>query len=289
MIRNRRFSDIVLDALLYLWVGLFALLCVLPLYLVIVSSFTEEKAIMKNGYTLWPSAWSTEAYRLIFRGGEVLHAYQVSIITTLVGTLLSVVIMAGLAYGLASTRMKSRHFVSLFVYFTMVFSGGLLPWYIAMTGLLKLQNSLWAIILPPLFQPFWLFVMRNFFRALPRDLLEAALIDGAGELTILVRIVLPLSLPVLATVSLFIAVMYWNDWFTASILTNIRTLPVLIIQMINNLTFIKVAMQHGGQFIAIPTRAIQMATIVVAIGPIVLLYPFLQRYFVKGLTLGSIK
>jgi ABC-type glycerol-3-phosphate transport system permease component len=288
-VRERSWSGVLLDVLIYGFVGLFALFCFLPLWLVIIASLTDEAAILKYGYTLWPAQWSFEAYRLVFSGGTVADAYQVSIFTTVVGTLVSVATMAALAYGLASTRMKNRNFISLFVYFTMVFSGGLLPWYVVMTKVLGLQNTIWALILPPLFQPFWLFVMRNFFRALPRELLEAAWMDGANDFVILLRIVLPLSTPVIATVSLFIAVMYWNDWFTAAILTSIKNLPLLVIQMINNIAWIQTSMQYGGKFIRIPARALQMATVVMTIGPIVLLYPFLQRYFVRGLTLGGIK
>lgn len=289
MVRKNTFGSVLADLVIYSFVGLFALFAALPLYLVIVSSFTDEAAILKYGYTLWPPKWSLDAYYFIVNGSTVIQAYKVSILTTVVGTILSVVVMAGLAYGLASARMKNRNFIALFVYFTMIFSGGLLPWYVVMTRTLGLQNTIWAIILPPLIQPFWLFVMRNFFRALPRELLEAAWMDGANDFVILARVVIPLSLPVLATVTLFIAVMYWNDWFTAAILTSMKNLPVLVIQMINNIDYIQTSMQYGGRFQRIPARSIQMATVVLTIGPVVLLYPFLQRYFVRGLTLGSIK
>jgi putative aldouronate transport system permease protein len=178
----------------------------------------------------------------------------------------------------------------------MVFSGGLIPWFITCRSL-GLYDNIWALIVPMLMNPWWVFILRNYFNSLPSEILESARIDGASDWTILARVVLPLSMPVLATTALFVAVAYWNDWWHGVILldfADFRPLQVIILRIINSIRAIRQAMQYEGTTMAIdtsqiPAKSIRMATVVVTIGPIVLVYPFVQRYFIRGLTVGSIK
>jgi putative aldouronate transport system permease protein len=221
--------------------------------------------------------------------------YQVTIFITVVGTAGSIVAMSGLGYVLSLKRLKHRDALAFYVFFPMIFAPGIVPWFIVCRNILMLKDTIWALILPMMVQPFWVFVLRNFFKTIPDEIVESARMDGASDSVILFRIVLPLSTPVLATVGLFMAVAYWNDWFNGVMLLDFapfRPLAVIIFTMVNNLKAIADAMQQGGVAInlgSLPTLAIRMATAVITIGPIILVYPFVQRYFVKGLIMGAIK
>ena len=276
---------------------LFTLFCFLPFYLLVISSFTDQQVLQVDGYSLWPRKFSIEAYQWVLKGKQVLVGYQVSTFVTVVGTFLSVALMSGVAYALSVKKFKFRNQLSFYIYFTMIFSGGLIPWFIT-CRMLGLYDNIWALIVPMLMNPWWIFILRNYFNGLPGEIMESAVIDGASDWTILTRIVLPLSTPVLATTALFVAVAYWNDWWHGVILldfADFRPLQVLILRIINSIRAIRQAMaMEGGSSLAIssaqiPAKSIRMAIVVVTIGPIILLYPFVQRYFIKGLTVGSVK
>jgi len=196
---------------------------------------------------------------------------------------------------MAARRFKARNAVAFYVFFTMIFAPGIVPWFITCRNLLHLKDNIAALIIPMMTQPFWVFVLRNFFASLPEEIIESAYIDGATDAQILYQIVLPLSTPAIATVGLFMAVAYWNDWFLAVMLLDFapfRPLAVIIMRMITNITALATAMQQQGVMPSIdmlPPYSIRMATASVTIGPIILAYPFVQRYFVKGLTLGAVK
>jgi putative aldouronate transport system permease protein len=295
--RYTKLSDRLFTAFNYVAVSVFTLLCFVPFYLLVISSLTDAQVLQVDGYTLWPRKFSLEAYRWVLRGQQVLTGYQVSVFVTIVGTLLSVMLMSGVAYALSTKKLKWRNQLSFYVYFTMIFGGGIIPWFITMR-MLGLFDNIWALIVPMLINPWWIFILRNYFNSLPGEIMESAFIDGASDWTILTRIVLPLSTPVLATTALFVAVAYWNDWWHGVILlqfAEFRPLQVLILRVINSIRAIRAAMQMpGGQTLAIgteqiPAKSIRMAIVMVTIGPIILLYPFVQRYFIKGLTVGSIK
>jgi putative aldouronate transport system permease protein len=295
--RYTKLSDKLFTAFNYVAVSVFTLLCFVPFYLLVISSLTDAQVLQVDGYTLWPRKFSLEAYRWVLRGQQVLTGYQVSVFVTIVGTLLSVMLMSGVAYALSTKKLKWRNQLSFYVYFTMIFGGGIIPWFITMR-MLGLFDNIWALIVPMLINPWWIFILRNYFNSLPGEIMESAFIDGASDWTILTRIVLPLSTPVLATTALFVAVAYWNDWWHGVILlqfAEFRPLQVLILRVINSIRAIRAAMQMpGGQTLAIgteqiPAKSIRMAIVMVTIGPIILLYPFVQRYFIKGLTVGSIK
>ena len=295
MIEKRTATDRVFDFLIYAFLALFALFCLFPFWIMIVSSLTDDLVLRQDGYLPWARKWSLEAFRWVISGNDMRTGYAVTIFVTVVGTICSLFVMSGLAYVLSLKRLKGRNKLAFYVFFTMVFVPGLIPWFITSRNLLHMHDNIWALILPMMVQPFWVFVLRNFFASLPSELIESAYIDGASDSTILLRIVLPLSTPALATVGLFMAVAYWNDWFLGVMLldfANFRPLSVIILKMVNNVQAIQAAMKQPGVSInlaGLPTLSIRMATAVITIGPIILAYPFVQRYFVRGLTLGSVK
>ena len=288
-------GDRVVTVATYIYISLFTLFCLFPFWIMVVASFTDDMVLRQDGYLPWARVWSLEAYKWVLRGSEVRTGYMVTVFVTVVGTLCSLLVMSGLAYLMSVKRLKGRNKVAFYVFFTMVFVPSLIPWFITCRNLLGLHDNIWALILPMMVQPFWVFVLRNFFASLPTEIMESAYLDGATDVTILFRIVLPLSKPALATVGLFMAVAYWNDWFLGVMLLDFapfRPLSVIILKMVNNVQAIQAAAQYPGVSIkldAIPTLGIRMATACITIGPIILIYPFVQRYFVRGLTLGAIK
>lgn len=293
MIDDKSLSSRLLTFFSYTIIGGFTLFCLAPIWLLIVGSFTDEDSLLVNGYRLWAKEWSVEAYEYVFRGQGMRIAYGISVLVTVVGTLLSLAIMCGLAYVLSAKHFRGRHKLAFYVYFTMIMSGGLVPWYITMR-MLGLVNNIWALIVPLLVNPWWILVLRNFFGQLPSEIMESAMIDGATDVQVLFRIVLPLSLPALATVGLFTAVAYWNDWFHGAMLLTLvdfRPLATLLLRMMRQIRALQEAMRAGADvpITNVPAMSIRMATTVVTVGPIILLYPFVQRYFIKGLTLGSIR
>ena len=295
MIEKKSVFDRVADIGIYGLLGLFALFCLMPFWIMIVASFTDDLVLRQDGYLPWARAWSLEGYRWVIKGGDVRTGYMVSILVTVVGTFSSLFVMSGLGYVMALKRLKGRNKIAFYVFFTMIFTPSLIPWFITVRNLLGMYDNIWALILPMMVQPFWVFVLRNFFAALPNELLESAYMDGANDATILLKIVLPLSTPALATVGLFMAVAYWNDWFLGVMLldfANFKPLSVIILKMISNIQAIQAAMKQPGVSInlaGMPSMSIRMATACITIGPIILAYPFVQRYFVRGLTMGAVK
>jgi len=295
MIERRNFGNILFHAFNYTVLTLFALFCLLPFWIMVAASFTDDLALRQNGYLPWISKFSLEAFKWVLKGSEVRTGYMISIFVTVAGTICSLFVMSGLAYVMSLKRLKGRNKIAFYVFFVMIFVPGIVPWFVTCRNLLHLRDNVWALILPMMVQPFWVFVLRNFFATLPTEIMESAYIDGASDSTILFQIVLPLSTPVLATVGLFMAVAYWNDWFLGVMLLDFvswRPLSVLILKMVSNVQAIQAAMKQPGVSInlgSLPTLGIRMATACITIGPIILVYPFVQRYFVKGLTLGAIK
>jgi ABC-type glycerol-3-phosphate transport system permease component len=295
MIEKPTLSSRMFDLFNYAVLSLFALFCLAPFWIMVAASFTDDLVLRQEGYLPWITKFSVVAYQWVLKGQEVRIGYMVTLFVTIVGTLCSLFVMSGLAYVMSIKRLKGRNKIAFYVFFIMVFTPGIVPWFITARNLLQLHDTIWALILPMMVQPFWVFVLRSFFAQLPTEILESAYIDGASDATILFSIVLPLSTPVLATVGLFMAVAYWNDWFLGVMLLDFakfRPLSVIILKMVSNLQAIQNAMKQPGVSInlaGLPTLGIQMATACITIGPIILVYPFVQRYFVKGLTLGSVK
>jgi len=281
-----------------LGVGLFSILCVFPFLFVVIISFTDEAALSKNGYSVFPEKWSLEAYRYVFLTGEQLfRSYGVTAFVTLVGTIVSLVFISLFAYAISRRSFKYRNFFSFFAFFTMLFNGGLVPTYIVVTQLLGLKDSVWALILPLAVNAFYIMIMRTFFTiSVPESLIEAGKIDGASEFGIFVKLVLPLSLPGLATIGLFSTLGYWNDWFNALLYIDNPNLVPLQSMLMRIETSMQFLLQNAsnpsvnvGLLQSLPQDSSRMAMVVLATGPIVLAYPFFQRYFVQGLTVGAVK
>jgi putative aldouronate transport system permease protein len=270
--------------------------CILPFLLLIVSSFTDNNTILREGYSLFPSKYSLFAYEyLMINADSVFRAYGITILVTAVGTVVSLAIMAMLAYPLSRKELPYRRAWIFFVFFTMLFNGGLVPTYMVYTQFINIKNTLLAYFLPFLLvKAFYVLLMRTFFMGIEHSLIESAEIDGAGEWRIFLQIIIPLSYPVLATVGLFQAVAYWNDWFNGMIfitdgslysLQNLLNRILLDIQFLTTSTMV-VATDEGAN---IPTASVRMALAVIGVAPMLIIYPFFQKYFVKGLTVGAVK
>jgi putative aldouronate transport system permease protein len=285
----------VFDIVNYILITLFSLFCALPLVLLVIVSLTDEKSIIKNGYQLIPEKFSLEAYKMIFASGsDVFNSYLVTIFITVVGILAAVIITAMAAYTLSNKNVKHRNTLALFFFITMIFSGGIVPWYMICVKL-GLRNNILALIIPSLlFNPFNLFLVRNYMNSMPDSLRESAVIDGAGDIRIAFQIYLPLCIPVLAVIALFYGLAYWNNWWNAIMLVDTRNLYPLQYYLLKLKSDMNMLADLQGSStvlasITMPSESLKMATALITIGPIILLYPYLQRYFVKGLMIGSIK
>jgi putative aldouronate transport system permease protein len=281
-----------LSVLNYFLAGIIAIICVLPMVLVLSISLSSDHAIKQFGYQLVPKEFSVEAYRLIFRGNSsVVQGYIVSLSVTFLGTFFATLITAMAAYTLVNKNVKYRNSLAFFFFVPMVFSGGLVPWYI-MCRNLGLVNNLFALLVPTLlFSPFNMFLCRNFMRDIPDSLMESAKLDGAQDLRIAFTIYFPLSAPVIATVALFYGIAYWNDWFNAIMLVNnqkLYPLQYMLMKIQSEIESLR-RIQPGVPMRNLPGESIKMATCILTVGPIVLLYPYLQKYFVKGLVIGGVK
>ena len=283
------------QALIALFLVLLSLTCVLPVWLVASISFTDEKAIVQNGYSLIPSQFSLEAYGTIFAGGkQVYRSYGVSIFVTVVGTLCAVLITGMAGYALANPLVRYRNALAMFFFITMVFNGGMVPWYMICKRF-GLTENIWALLIPNLiFSPFNLFLVRNYMRDIPVALIESARLDGANDAVIAFRIYFPLSKPILATIALFIAIGYWNDWWNSIMLVsdvNLYPVQYLLMKLKSDINMMKSMQNSGfaGASTMKPAESLQMATVMITIAPILLFYPLLQKYIVKGLVIGSVK
>lgn len=274
---------------------LVSLSCILPLMLVVSISFTDEAAIVKNGYSLIPSQFSLAAYRNIFSGGkQVWRSYGVSVFVTLVGTMINVCITGMAGYALANPSVRYRNEFAMFFFVTMVFNGGMVPWYM-ICKTVGLTENIWALLIPNLiFSSYNLFLVRNYMRDIPTALVESAKLDGANDACIAFKIYFPLSKPIMATIALFAAIGYWNDWWNSIMLvsdTSLYPVQYLLMKLKSDINMMKNLQNSGfaGAAAMKPAESLQMATVVITIAPILLFYPFLQKYIVKGLVIGSVK
>jgi putative aldouronate transport system permease protein len=262
-----------------------------PLIVMVSASFSSEADISRYGYSLFPRTFTTAAYQYILQDpSQILTAYGVTITVTLIGTCIGVLTMALLAYPLSRKDFFLRKPLSFYVFFTLLFNGGMVPLYILVTHYLQLQDTLEALILPYLVMPWYVLLLRTYFAALPRELIDAAKMDGAGEWRIFFRIVVPLSRPALATVALFSALVFWNDWYLALLFinsSNLVPLQYLLYQISTDITVLQTSSQAFG--VQIPALSAQMAIAVLAVGPITLAFLLVQKYFVSGITLGGVK
>lgn len=277
---------------IYVVIALIAIVCFLPMWLLFTTSITDSKELLLEGVRIFPNnvSWEADRYLLTTGRSTIVQSYAITIYSTLVGTVLAVLMTAAAGYALSCAHLKGAGFLSLYFFITMLFSGGMVPWYL-INKKLGLDNNFWALVVPSLmFSPYNMFLVRNYMKGLPVSMAESARIDGASEFVIAWRIFIPLSVPVLATITLFYALGYWNSWWNAVMLVENKDLFPLQYMLVKIRSNLK-AMQVSGaaSSIRVPTQPVQNATTLATIGPILLLYPFLQRYFIKGIVIGAVK
>ena len=288
-------SDGFIKVFSHVFIGLFALFCLYPLLLTLGVSFSSENLVQIHGYKLIPEKVSLDAYTylLVSNGDRILKSYMVTVFVTVAGTLLSLFITSMMAFAMASRDMKYRNAIAMFSYFTVIFSAGIIPWYIVCVNYYKLTDNLLGLILPYSVNVWFLFLMRNYYQSIPDAILESAKMDGANHFYTYLRIASPLSKTALLTVGLLYSLQFWNDWWLAIMFINKQDLFPLqyylytIISNAQALAGGNVSSLSGK--ISLPTETIKMAATVIATGPIVFLYPFVQKYFVQGIMVGGVK
>ena len=278
---------------------IFAILCALtifPFLLLVSVSLSSAEAVAKFGYQLIPQEISWDAYIFVFENPQtILRAYGVTFIVSLLFMVFGVLLMAMVAYPLSRSKLKGKNAINFYIYFTMLFGGGLIPTYLLVASTLHLNNTIWVYVVPHMISPWYVFMMRTFFKGIPGEIIESATVDGASEYTIFIKMILPLSKPVLATVALMMFLGKWNDWNTALIYISdakLYSLQYLLQKILRELDMITQMQQAGmGSVDAakIPGETMRMAMAVVAAGPALVVFPFFQKYFVKGLTVGAVK
>lgn len=276
-----------------------AIVCILPIILIIVASFTDETTLLANGYRFFPQKYGLEAYvYLLKQSVMMLRAYKISILVTVIGTLASLVLSTTFAYPLSRKDFKYRNIFSFLVFFTMLFSGGIVPSYMMWTKFFHIKDTIWALIIPSyLMNAFNILLIRNYYsNNIPDALVEAARIDGASEFLTFRRVIVPLSVPVIATVGLFTGLAYWNDWINGLYYINdpgLYSIQNLLIRLMNNIQYLNsgaaAGIVSGGTTGALPSTSVRMAIAVVGVIPVVAAYPFLQKYLIRGMVIGAVK
>lgn len=291
MIKSRK-----LEWIAYLCIGCIAISIIIPFVLLFMSSITDETAITRYGYSFWPKEFSLSAYAYLWKSAStIVRAYIISILVTVAGTLLGLILTVLCAYPLSRRDLPGRNIMTFFVFFTMLFNGGLVPTYLIYTQYFHIKNTIWALLVPNLLvQAYNVMLAKTFFQtSIPVEILEAARVDGAKEIVIFGKIVLPLSKPIFATLGLFISVTYWNDWTNGLIyLTDSKwfSLQNLLNRMTSNIQFLSSNSLGGNLSTAdLPSQTVRMAIAIIGVVPMVAAYPFFQKYFVKGIALGAVK
>lgn len=275
---------------------IFSLLCIIPFIFTIIISLTEEKVLL-NGYSFWPERWSLEGYKYVFKsGGMIFRSFGISVSLVVIGTVLGLAVTSMYAYILFRKDYKFRKFFNWLSFITMIFSAGLVPTYVVFVQMFHLKNSIWALIFPLLCTPFNIIILKTFYTtSVPDALIESASIDGSSELRTFIQIVLPISLPGIATIALFYTLGYWNDWYNAMLYideTSMVPLQYLLMKIQNNISYLNANLGELGSVEALqnmPSESARMVLAVIIVVPIACAYPFFQKYFVAGLTIGSVK
>ena len=279
----------------------FVLFCTLPTLLLVTSSLSDNDSVFRNGYSFWPKEWSLEAYRYMATQGQtIFRAYGISILTTFIGTISGLMLTAMLGYTLSRNELPGRKIINFLVFFTLLFNGGMVPTYLLYVNTLHVKNTIFALLLPNniLVNGFNVLLVRTYFNNnTPKELIESAMVDGAKEFRIFFSIIMPISKPILATVGLLIGIGYWNDWYNAMLYisdSEMFPLQYFLYEQINNIqAYRKILSSAASGAVAaafnLPTQSLKMALTVVATGPIVFAYPFVQKYFVQGITIGAVK
>lgn len=297
MTRSKTAGDKVLLTFFYILLLVFALLCVIPFIITVSASFSSETAISESGFSILPKdpTLDTYKYMLMNKGSMILQAYLITLFTVTVGTCFSVAVSTCYAYAASVKSFRFHRALSFIAWFTMVFSGGVLPWYIVLTKYYGLQNNLFALFVPYAINVFYMFIIRNTFSGIPYDIVEAAKIDGAGNFRTFFTIMLPLARVGILTVTFFYALVYWNDFYLPLMLISKQKLypmQMLLYSMQSNIQFLTSGSSQnvpGADQIVVPMLTSRMAMTCLAIGPIILLYPFVQKFFVNGMVVGAVK
>ncbi len=287
-------SDIIIRVFGYVLITFYALACIFPFLIIIGTSFTNETVIRAEGVKLIPKEFTLKAYEMVVRGGMIWKSYGLTITLTVCGTAVGLMVIAMTGYALQRKDFPLRNAISFYIYFTSLFSAGLAPYYLLMTQTYKLNDSYLAVFFPLLMSPWLIILMKNFVKAIPHEITESGKIDGAGDMVIFTRLILPMLKPALATIGLFLALGYWNEWYQSSLFLSsrvaVKPLQFQLYKVVNETQALKNSI--AGQYITltdVPTESLKMATAVMATGPIVFLYPFVQKYFIGGITVGAVK
>ncbi len=287
-------SDIIVRGIGYFVTTVYALACIFPFLVILGSSFSSESYLNLHGVQLIPGEFSTEAYHAVMKSGLIWRSYIVTILLTVIGTSIGLSIIAMTGYALQRKDFPFRNVISFYIYFTSLFSAGLAPYYLIMTQVYKLKDSYFAILLPLLMSPWLIILMKNFVKSIPHEITESGKIDGAGDMKIFTALILPMLKPALATIGLFLALGYWNEWYQSSLFlssrVDVKPLQYMLYETVNKTEALKSTV--AGQYVVItdiPSNTVKMATAMLATGPIVLLYPFVQKYFISGITVGAVK
>lgn len=288
-------SDKIIRGMAYILIGLFAFTCIFPFLLIVSTSFSEENLIRKTGFALIPKGFTTYSYELIFENSkQMLGSYVVTITMTILGTAIGLIIIAMTGYALQRKDFPFRNAISFYIYFTTLFQAGLAPFYLLMTTYYGLKDSYLAVFLPLLMSPWLIILMKNFIKSVPHEITESGKIDGAGDMKIFLKLILPMIKPALATIGLFLALGYWNEWYYSSLFlsaqVDYKPLQYNLYEVVNKIAALKNSV--AGSYVSfdnLPQETLKMATAVVATGPIILLYPFVQKYFIAGITVGAVK
>ena len=285
-----------MNAFATVFLTILTVLTMLPILLIVISSFTAESALITDGYSFFPSKWSTASYYyMIKQGATIFRSYGISIFVTAFGTVFSVLITTMLAYPMSRKAFKYRNVLAFFVFFTMLFNGGIVPAYIMWTKIFHIKNTIWALIIPNyLVNAFNVILVKNYYQNnIPDALIESAQIDGASELTIFFNIMLPLAIPTVATISLFTGLAYWNDWTNGLYYISDQkfySIQMLLMNIMNNIMALRSNVDLVGTgAVDLPGTSIRMAMAVIGILPILIIYPLVQKYLVRGVVVGAVK
>ncbi len=287
-------SDKVIRGFGYAFVTLYAICCIVPFIIIISTSFTSEAVIRAQGVQILPKEFTVTAYEMVTRSGGIWKSYILTIALTVIGTLAGLSIIAMTGYALQRKDFPFRNAISFYIYFTSLFSAGLAPYYLMMVQTYKLKDNYLAVLLPLMMSPWLIILMKNFVKAIPHEITESGKIDGAGDMRIFISLILPMLKPALATIGLFLALGYWNEWYQSSLFLSskvaVKPLQYTLYEVVNKIDALKNSV--AGQFVDLsdlPQESVKMANAVLATGPIVLLYPFVQKYFISGITVGAVK
>lgn len=294
--KRRSKQDVCLDACVYLLLTLVLIVTIYPFWNIFVISINDPQDAVRGNPYFWPRIFSTKAYRTVLSDVNFMKSIQVTVLRTLVGTPIAVLATTMLAYSLSRKELVGRKFLNLAFIFTMYFGGGIVPYYMILKSI-GLINSFWVYIWPNIISVYNMILVRNYIESMPGELFESARIDGANDLVIFFKLVLPLAKPIVMTIALFVAIMHWNSWFDSHIYTssqNLKTLQAVIYQMLTKydtrmMTSAAAQMSAAANRDVVTPDSIRMASTMISTIPIMLLYPFVQKYFVKGIMIGAVK